>query len=99
GWDIDGFEAQSAEFVRGVRDGCVVFGYSGQRTADIANGITLAHARWFYRFARRLTQRQLVDGLLASGATDDEAQRFARALRTRIDQIGRAAAIGDEDLQ
>jgi hypothetical protein len=101
-WDIDGFEAQTREFVRGVRDGCLVFGYSGQRTADIAHGITAAHARWFYRLARRLTDQQLVAGLRASGATDDEAERFARAFRDRIDQIGRAAApprAGDGDLQ
>jgi hypothetical protein len=91
-WDVEGFEAQTAEFVRGVKDGCVNFGYTGQRTADIAHGITVEHARWFHRLARRLTDAQVVDGLLASGATRDEAARFARAFRERIDQIGRAAA-------
>lgn len=91
-WDVAGFEAQTAEFVRGVKDGCVLFGYTGQRTADIANGITVAHARWFHDLARRLRDRQIVDGLMASGATSDEAARFARAFRERIDQIGRAVA-------
>ena len=33
----------------------------------------------------------MVSGLLASGATADEAARFARAFRTRIDQLGLAA--------
>jgi hypothetical protein len=37
-----------------------------------------------------LTHRGLRDGLLASGATADEATRFATALRDRIEQIGEA---------
>jgi hypothetical protein len=91
-WDVEGFEAQTPDFVRGVKDGCLVFGYAGQRTADIAHGITVAHARWFHRWARRLSDRQLKAALAASGATPEEAARFARAFVDRIDQIGRAAA-------
>jgi len=89
-WDVDGFEAQTPQFVTGVKDGRVLFGYTGQRTADIAGDIPVDHVRWFHSYASRLTERQLVDGLLASGATDDEAARFARALINRIKQLGRA---------
>jgi hypothetical protein len=89
-WDVDGFEAQTAKFVTGVRDGFVSFSYQGQRTAEIARGITVEDAAWFYKYARRLDERALRDGLLASGAADDEATRFARALRDRIRQIGEA---------
>ncbi len=55
-WDVNGFEAQTASFVTGVRDGFVGFAYQGQRTAEIARGITLQHAVWFYDFARRLSE-------------------------------------------
>jgi hypothetical protein len=89
-WDADGFEAQTPQFVTGVENGRVRFGYAGQRTADIAGDIPLAHARWFHGYASRLTARQLADGLLASGATDDEATRFAAAIVDRIGQLGRA---------
>jgi hypothetical protein len=89
-WDVDGFEAQTPQFVTGVKDGRLCFGYTGQRTADIAGDIPVDHARWFHGYASRLTERQLVDGLLASGATDDEATRFARAIMARIHQLGRA---------
>ena len=89
-WDVDGFEAQTAKFVTDVRDGFVCFAYQGQRTAEIARGITVDDAAWFYKYARRLSEPALRDGLLASGATDDEATRFARALRERIRQIGEA---------
>jgi hypothetical protein len=88
-WDVDGFEEQTPQFVTGVKDGRVSFGYTGQRTTDIAGDIRVEHARWFHGYASRITEPQLVDGLLASGATEDEAARFARALIDRIAQLGR----------
>jgi hypothetical protein len=96
-WDPDGFEAQTPHFVTGVReDGIVTFGYVGQRTADVAYDIPLEHVQWFYEYASRLKVAHLREGLLASGATDDEATRFARALIKRIEQlgdVGRGAAL------
>jgi len=86
-WDPDGFEAQTPQFVTGVTDGVVRFGYKGQRTADVATAIPIEHARWFFSIAGGLTVRQLIDGLKASGATDDEADRFARELVARIRQL------------
>ena len=48
-----------------------------------------AHVRWFYRKARRITEPALRTGLLASGATEEDAARFARALVARIEALGR----------
>jgi hypothetical protein len=96
-WDVDGFEAQTQGFVTGVTDGFVNFGYQGQRTAEIARGITAKDAAWFYGYAGRLTETALHGGLTASGATSEEAARFARALTDRIQQIGRAAGCITED--
>ena len=91
-WDVDGFEAQTPQFVTGVKDGQVLFGYTGQRTADIAGDIRVDHARWFHGYLGRITEAPLVEGLLASGGTDEEAQRFGRAIAERIAQLGRAVA-------
>ncbi len=89
-WDVDGFEAQTPQFVTGVRDGWVNFGYQGQRTAEIARNISVDHVAWFYQYASRLTVPALQDGLRACGATEDEAVRFARAIDQRIRQLGEA---------
>jgi hypothetical protein len=94
-WDVDGFEAQTSAFVTGVVDGWVNFGYVGQRTAEIARGISVEHARWFCRHACRLTEPALRDALLVCGATDDEAARFARALIARITQISEACGLAE----
>ena len=96
-WDVAGFEAQTPGFVTGVVDGFVSFAYQGQRTPEIARNITVADAAWFHRYASRLTDSALRDGLKASGATDDEAVRFAAALRDRIEQIGAAAGCVAEE--
>jgi hypothetical protein len=91
-WDPGGFEAQTPQFVTGVREDAVVqFGYVGQRTADVAYDIPVEHAAWFHERAKHLTEPFLREALLASGATEDEAHRFARALVDRIRQLGEAA--------
>jgi hypothetical protein len=88
-WDPEGFAAQTPEFVTGVEGGIVRFGYAGQRTADVAYDIPVAHVRRLHRYLGRITDSQLRDALLASGARDEESDLFARALRERIAQLGR----------
>ena len=87
-WDAEGFEAQTPDFVAAVHDDVVDFGYQGQRS-EIGRGVPVAHVRWFYRKVRRITESALRKGLLASGGTEDEAARFARALMMRIEALGR----------
>lgn len=89
-WDPDGFEAQTPEFVRAVDAGSVMFGYGGQRTADVADGITTEDVRWLYRYLGRISDAQLRAALEASGADEADADRFTRSLRDRINQLGRA---------
>ena len=91
-WDVAGFEAQTEQFVTGVKDGWVNFAYQGQRTAEITRNITVDDVLWFYGYANRITEPALRQGLLACGATEEEAERFARALRDRIQQLGDLAA-------
>jgi hypothetical protein len=91
-WDPAGFEAQTTEFVAGVDANTVIFGYAGQRTADVADGITTTDVAWLHRYLGRITDAQLRDALDASGATADERDQFTRALRARIGQL--SACIG-----
>lgn len=88
-WDPAGFEAQTPQFVTGVQDGWVNFGYAGQRTADVGHGITVEDVRWLHGYLARISDAQIRDALLASGATDDEADRFTRSLRARVTQLSR----------
>jgi hypothetical protein len=94
-WDCGGFASQNADFVRGVKDGLVQWGYTGQRTDEATEGIKVGDVRWLHSYLARVTDGQLREGLLASGATREEADCFTRALRERIELLGRVAELGD----
>lgn len=89
-WDAAGFEAQTPQFVAGTEEGVVKFGYAGQRTEDIATGITAEDVRWLCARLRLVTDVQISAALHASGATAQERDVFCRALRDRITQLLRA---------
>jgi hypothetical protein len=91
-WDAAGYVAQTPQFVAGVEEGVVKFGYAGQRTEDIATGITIDDVRWLCRRLERITDAQIHAALEASGATAEERDLFSRALRDRINQLVQAAA-------
>jgi hypothetical protein len=92
-WDPDAFASQTPQFVTGVQDGFVQFGYSGQRTGDARSGIRVDNVRWLCQYLGRITDAQLRAALTASGATLDETASFTSSLRARIEQL-RAAARG-----
>jgi hypothetical protein len=91
-WDPEAFAGQNAQFITGVDDDIVQFGYQGQRTADAAANISRADVAWFVRIADRLTDDHLRAALRASGATREETDLFTASLRARLDQLRHAAA-------
>ena len=94
-WDPDAFASQNQYFITGVGDdGVVQWGYEGQRTADLVQGITVEDLKWFDRQAQRITDDHLRAALMASGADDAETDRFTAALRERLNQIHHVATDG-----
>lgn len=91
-WDPQGFAAQTPAFVTAVDGGFVYFGYTGQRTADVAESIRVSDVRWLCQYLGRVSDEQLRAALEASGADAQETEQFNRALRARIEQLERAAA-------
>jgi hypothetical protein len=91
-WDPAAFAAQNEQFILGVEDGGVLWGYQGQRTLDLVANISVDDVRWFDTIARALTDDHLRAALKASGATPDETKLFAAALRARLDRIREVAA-------
>ena len=86
-WDPAGFETQTPAFVSGVVDGVVQFGYTGQRTEDVAANISVDDVTWLLQYLGKVTDAQLRAGLVASGANSEEQAIFATALRARITQL------------
>lgn len=86
-WDAKGYEKQTEDFIKGVKDGFVEFGYSGQHTGEFKHRISVSDVKWLMGYIGRITDQQIRDGLNASGATPDEVQVFTRAIRNRIEQM------------
>ena len=88
-WDCDGYQDQSKDFVKGVERGEVKWGYSGQHTDAIRDGIRVEHVRWLLGYLGRVTDDQIRAALRASGASASEEECFARAVRLRISDLQR----------
>ncbi|HJR59281.1 MAG TPA: hypothetical protein VJ813_07785 [Vicinamibacterales bacterium] len=86
-WNAAAFAAQTPQFVGSADDGVVRFGYIGQRTEDLASGITPRDVRWLCRYLRQISDDQLDAALQASGATGPEREQFRASLRNRINQL------------
>jgi len=86
-WDCHAFAAETESFVTGWNGDEIGFGYTGQRTADIANGIHADDVAWLMRRLSRLEKRQIAAAVRASGGTDEEVEVFTDALRARLDRL------------
>jgi hypothetical protein len=93
-WDCKGYTEQTPSFVKGVHNGIVDWGYTGQRTDDAVKGIQVSDVAWLMRYLGRITDTQLRAGLRASGATAEETECFTRAVRARITQLRRVVDAG-----
>ena len=79
-WDCQAFTAQNDQFVLGVDDALVQWGYKGQRTADAVTDITRDDVHWLSNISGNSVMIQLAAGLRASGGTESEIADFTKAL-------------------
>jgi len=83
-WNCEGFQQQTRDLVRAVHGGGLQWGYSGQHTNDFVKDIHRDDVRWLLAYLDHITDTQLHDALLSSGAMPTEADCFANALRNRV---------------
>jgi hypothetical protein len=91
-WDCEGFAAENDALVQGVSGEFVNFGYTGQRTNDIASGIRVSDVEWLMSRLGRLTDQQIAAAVAASGGTPEEVRCYTQALRARLDRLASVTA-------
>ncbi|HYV03138.1 MAG TPA: hypothetical protein VFB82_01045 [Blastocatellia bacterium] len=91
-WDCKGYADQSDDFVKGVKNGMLESGYSGQHTDSIKDNIPVEHARWLLGFLGKLSDAQIRAALNSCGASPSEVSCFAHAVRSRISHLQAYAA-------
>jgi hypothetical protein len=91
-WDCSGYATQSKDFVKGVKNGYVEFGWEGKRAEDVAKGIRAGEVPWLMMYLGKLTDEQIRAAAQASGAAPDETACYTRAVRERIEQLRKVAS-------
>jgi hypothetical protein len=92
-WDCEGYAGQSKDFVKRDAGGQLEWGYRGyHHRGELKENVTVEDVRWLLRYLGRVTDAQLRAGLTAAGATPEETQCFAAAVRARIEQLKAVAA-------
>lgn len=86
-FDCTGFRMQSRDFVLGLKNRLVQFGFHGQHTDDFMQGIRTGDISWLMQWLGRIGDDQLRAGLRASGANPNETTCLAASLRDRISQL------------
>jgi hypothetical protein len=86
-WNCSLYAKQTPDFVKGVEDEFVMFGYTGDHTLLFRNNIRVEDVRWLMQYLGKVTDAQIRSGLKASGATSEEEDCFSKALRARIEQL------------
>jgi hypothetical protein len=92
-WDCEAYSEQTPDFVKGVEDGFVKWGYAGTNAKDVTEGISVDDVRWLLKDLGKITDRQLEAALRSSGAEDDEVSCFGPAIRDRIRQLRSLSAL------
>ncbi len=86
-WDCKGYAQQTPNFIKGMKDGLVEWGFRGKHTEDATHAIGLEDVKWLLLYVGRITDQQIRNGLKASGATPEEVECFTGAVRQRIRQM------------
>ena len=90
-WRCKDYAAQTPQFVKGVANGYVVFGYEGHMRDGFQTGIRPSDVAWLMKYLGQLTDAQLRAGIRAAGGSASDETCFTAAIRARIEQLRRAA--------
>ena len=91
-WDCQGFADQTKDFVKGVENGWLEWGFNGKHRKDLSSGISVDDVQWLLQYLGRITDEQIRSGLKASGATPKETNCYQRAIRRRIQRLQQMAS-------
>ncbi len=92
-WDSYGYANQTKKLVKGEQDWQVGWGFSGKHKQDLTQGVRVDDVRWIVPYLSRFTEEEIHAGLVASGATPAQVERFTRAIRSRIDALEQVAYV------
>jgi len=86
-WNCMDYDRQSRRFVKSLQNSDIEWAYIGQHTHLITDGIRISDVKWLVPYLSAITGRQLHDGLISSGASEEDARYCIDGIRTRIREL------------
>jgi hypothetical protein len=86
-WNCADYYRQSKGFVKSLKNGAIDWGYIGQHTHIITDGIRVSDVKWLTQYLGRVTDEQLRTGLISSGASEEDVGSCTQGIRTRITEL------------
>lgn len=79
-----------AKFIKGVKNGKIVFATTGAKNRGLFKDVTVAQGRWLYSLLNQLNSGQISDAFRAANYSPAEVELLTAATRRRIDELERA---------
>jgi hypothetical protein len=79
-----------SSFIKGVKDGRIIFSTKGVKNRSLYKDITVANGRWLYNQLTRLNEQQLRDMFRAANYSPAEIDILVKATKRRINELERA---------
>ncbi|MBC7925730.1 MAG: hypothetical protein H7039_08740 [Bryobacteraceae bacterium] len=94
-WNCSEYDKQTDRLIEGVADGYVQMDYkqyASRHEQTLSSGIRVDDVKWFTDRVGKISDRQLREGLVASGASKEETDCFTSAIRKRLTRFSSVAA-------
>jgi len=79
-----------AKFIKGVKNGYLIFATTGAKNRGLFKDITVAQGRWLYNLLAQLRDEQLRDAFRAANYSNQEIDILTAATKRRIVELERA---------
>jgi hypothetical protein len=81
-----------AKFIKGVKDGRIVFATTGAKNRGLFKDITTGQGRWLYNLLRQLSDEQWRGAFRAANYTPAEVDLLTQAAKRRVGELERATS-------
>ena len=90
---------EQAGFIKDVKDNKLEFDFTGGKSRDILNDVTIANGRWLADLLSQLTDKQIDDAFRAAGYTPDQITTLRNGFKTREVELDRATRSANTAVQ
>jgi hypothetical protein len=81
-----------AKFIKGVKNGRIIFATTGSKSRGLFKDITVAQGRWLYQLLRQLNANQIQDAFRAANYSPADIELLTAATQRRITELERATS-------